>query len=120
MVEEGVTKFGKNIKLVCDDVNFEASYSAGTISIANTGNVPIFRVSLQMTTGGNYQTKDITEFSGGSSWPTNGLNQGGTFSGTIDVGSAEKIIVSPILIGTSAKGKKTFICGGQYGQELAV
>jgi flagellin-like protein len=119
MVEEGVTKFGKNIKLVCDDVDFDASYSGGTLNIVNTGNVPIFRINLQMGTGGNYQTKDITEFSG-VDWPTNGLNQGGTFSGTIDVGSAEKIIVSPILMGTSTKGKKTFVCGGQYGEELTV
>ncbi len=120
MVEEGVTKFGKNIKLVCDDVEFETSYSSGTLNIVNTGNVPIFMVNIKMSQGGNYQTKEITEFNG-ISWPISGLNQGGTFSGNIDVNSGtDKIIVLPVLIGTSTKGKKTYICEGQYGKELSI
>lgn len=123
MVEEGVTKFGKNIKLVCDDVEFEASYASGTLSIVNTGNVPIFRMNLKMAQGGNYQTKEITEFSN-ENWPDTGLNQGGSFSasgiGEEFVSGTDKIIVLPILIGTSDKGKKTYICEGQYGKELTI
>jgi hypothetical protein len=55
MVEEGVTKFGKNIGLVCDDIQFEVSYDSGTgtISIVNTGNVPIFRVDVKTDSNGN-------------------------------------------------------------------
>ncbi len=120
MVEEGVVKFGKNIKLVCDDVEFEATYSSGTINIVNTGNIPIFRVNIKTFQSGSYQTKDLKEISGGSSWPEGGLAQGGTFSGNIGdgIGSTEKIIVLPVLIGTSSKGKKTFMCEGQYGKEI--
>ncbi len=120
MVEEGVTKFGKNIKLVCEDVEFEASYSSGTINIVNTGNVPIFRVNLKISQEGSYQTKDIKEMNGGTSWPQNGLGQGGSFSGNVggEVGSSKKIVVLPVLIGTSEKGKKTFVCEGQYGKEI--
>lgn len=120
MVEEGVTKFGKNIGLVCDDIQFDVSYSAGTINIVNTGNVPIFRVDVKTDNNGNYQTKDIRDFSGGSNWPTGGLAQGGTFSGDIgsEVSGAQKITILPVLIGTSNKGKKTFMCGGQYGKEI--
>jgi FlaG/FlaF family flagellin (archaellin) len=124
MVEEGVTKFGKNIGLVCDDIQFDVSYDSGTgtISIVNTGNVPLFRVNIKTDNNGNYQTKDIKEFSEGSSWPTGGLAQGGTFSGNIgsEIGSVQKITVLPVLIGTSSKGKKTFICGGQYGKEIVL
>jgi flagellin-like protein len=124
MVEEGVTKFSppKNIKLVCGDVEFEASYSSGTLNIVNTGNVPIFRITLRMFQGGNYQTRDITEFSAGKNWPSSGLGQGGTFSGDIgsEIGSSEKITVLPVLIGASSKGKKTFECGEQYGRELEI
>ena len=121
MVEEGVTKFGKNIRLVCDDVDFDVSYSSGTLSIVNTGNVPIFRVNVKVSSSGNYQTTDIKDFDGGDSWPETGLAQGGTFSGDIgsEVGSADQIIVLPVLIGTSTKGKKTFVCEGQYGKEAA-
>ena len=122
MVEEGVTKFGKNIKLVCDDVKFDVSYSSGTLNIVNNGNVPIFKVNIKIARDGNYQTKDIKELSGGTSWPDTGLAQGGTFSGDIgsDIVNADSVSVLPVLIGTSARGKKTFICGGQYGKEIAL
>ncbi len=124
MVEEGVTKFNppKNIKLVCDDVEFEAGYSSGTLSIVNNGNVPLFRVNLRVFEAGSYITKDIKDLSGGSTWPKTGLGQGGTFSGNIGsdpaIGNAEKISVLPVLIGTSSEGKKTFMCEGQYGKEV--
>ncbi len=122
MVEEGVTKFGKNIRLVCDDVDFDVDYSSGTLNIVNTGNIPLFRVNVKISQSGNYQTKDIKDFSAGDSWPETGLAQGGTFSGYIgsEIGSAEKISVLPVLIGTSTKGKKTFVCEGQYGQEVVI
>jgi flagellin-like protein len=120
MVEEGVTKFGKNIKLVCDDVGFEADYNSGTISIVNNGNIPIFRVNLRISSGGNFETKDITEISGGENWPDAGLAQGGAFSGSINVEDADTVTVLPVLIGTSSSGQKTYICGGEYGKELTV
>jgi len=122
MVEEGVTKFGENIKLVCDKVNFDASYSSGMLNIVNNGDVPIFRVNIKISQDGNYQTKDIKEFSSGSGWPTVGLAQGGTFSGELgsEIGSAKGISILPVLIGTSSKGKKTFVCAGQYGKEITV
>jgi len=119
IVEEGVTKFGKNIKLVCEDVEFEASYSSsGMISIVNIGNIPLYRLNIRYGSGGNFQTKDLKDIAAG--WPDKGLNQGGTFSGSIGnvVGNSEKITVLPILIGTSGSGKKTFICEGQYGKEV--
>jgi flagellin-like protein len=121
MVEEGVTKFGKNIQLVCDDVSFEATYSSGTLNIVNNGNVPLYNINLKISNAGTFTTKSIKDLSAGSSWPENGLNQGGTFSGNIqsDVGSATTITVSPVLIGASSKGKKTFVCEGQYGKDIA-
>ncbi|MCL5018565.1 MAG: hypothetical protein M1416_02235 [Candidatus Pacearchaeota archaeon] len=121
MVEEGVTKFGKNIKLVCDDVDFTAEYSSGALSIVNDGNIPIFRVDLRIESDGNFETIDVTDIAG-INWPATGLAQGGAFSGDIssEVGSASKITVFPILIGTSSSGQKTYICGGGYGKELAV
>lgn len=119
MVEEGVTKFGKNIKLACDDVAFDASYDNGIISIINSGNIAIFKINLKMAKEGNFETKEITEISG-VNWPSSGLSQGGVFSANIGstVGSAEKITVIPILIGTSSSGQKIYVCGGQYGKEL--
>ena len=120
MVEEGVIKFGENIQLVCDDVEFESSYSNGELSIVNTGNVPIFNLNVKISQGGNYQTKEIAEVDGGENWPENGLNQGASFSGNIgnEVESADKIVLYPILMGSSSSGKKTYICEGSYGKEI--
>lgn len=113
MVEEGVTKFGKNIKLVCDDVEFDANYDANskTLNIVNSGNVPIYKISLKkISSEGNFETEEIDA----------GLSQGGVFSEEIDVGDAETMIVIPILVGTSSSGQKTYICGGEYGKEISV
>lgn len=124
MVQEGVTKFGKNIQLVCDDLQFDASYSSGTINIVNSGNVPIYTVNLKLSSSdGSYQTKDIKDFSVGGTWPSGGLAQGATFSGNIggEIGSnVNDITVLPVLIGTASSGKKTFLCGGQYGKDITL
>ena len=127
MVEEGVTKFGKNIQMVCDDVDFDASYSSDTISIVNNGNTPLYDVNIKAGTGGNFESKKIKELASQSPepselWPEIGLTQGETFSVKISnyIDDSDTIIVSPILIGTSSSGKKTFVCGGEYGKEISV
>ena len=114
MVQEEGTKFGKNVKLVCDDVDFEASYSAGSLSIINTGNVAIYAMKLKIFKEGSYSTDDL------SNWPELGLNQGGTFSGSIDVTDANKIILIPVLMGSSSEGKKSHMCEEQYGYEIII
>lgn len=117
VAEEG-TKFGKNIKLVCEDIEFKATYSGGTLNIINEGNVPIFRVKVKISQEAGYTTKDITELS--SNWPDVGLNQGGTFSGNIgsEVSGAQKIKIIPVLIGKSGKGEKVYLCEEQFGHEI--
>ena len=122
MVEEGVTKFGKNIQLVCDDVDFEASYSNGRVSIINNGNIPLFKLNVRISKGGSYQTRELNDILSTEVWPEQGLQQGGAFSGDISgyVGGADKITLIPILIGASSKGKKTFECDEKYGKEITV
>ena len=120
MVKEEGTKFGKNVKLNCPDVNFDASYSEGVLSIVNTGNIPIYKIEVKIFAEASYATKDITEIS--DNWQETGLNQGETFSENIanEVGSADKIILIPVLMGSSAKGKKPYTCEEQYGYEIEV
>ena len=114
MVGESVTKFGKNIKLVCDDVQFDASYSSGILSIVNTGNVPIFKMNLELSEAGGHSTEEIEIGSEGV-----GLGQGGAFSENIIIeGSIQKITLIPILAGASDKGTKTYVCEGRYGKDI--
>ena len=118
MTQEAVTKFdGENVELVCGKVEFDASYSGGTLYITNNANVPIYRMKIK--TGG--ATRKTTTIGTDEGWPGNGLNQGGTFSGNIDVGGATEITLIPVLLGESESGRKTYTCKeNQYGYEISV
>ncbi len=118
MTEETITKFGgTNVKLVCRDVNIEASYSNGVLSLLNSGNVPIFGIKIKLFKEGSHETKDLRDLS--ENWPILGLNQGGTFSeGITFEGEVNKMILIPVLMGNSEKGEKTFVCEEQYGFEI--
>jgi len=109
MTEETITKFdGENVKIVCDDVYFEASYSGNTLYVSNSGDVPIFDMEMKVYGDGSHTTEDLRDYS--LSWPEAGLNQGGTFSdNTLSVGSDEIVLV-PVLMGESESGKKTYTC----------
>ncbi len=120
--EEAITKFGdENIKLACQKVDFDASYSDGELAISNLGEVPIYDMNIRLSTGGNYETKSLKEIS--SSWPSSGLTQGGVASVIIpNVGGVEKIIVNPVLVGkTKAGAKKSYNCEqGLYQSEIII
>lgn len=123
MNEEVIKKFGeKNIKLVCEDVEFTADYDGTTLYISNLGNVPIFKMNVIITGAGTYSTKDLSSMNGAEDWKETGLNSGGAFSGNIqnEVGGAEKITLIPVLIGNSDKGKKTYVCDDRFGYDLNV
>lgn len=112
-------KFDKNVELVCGDVQFYSDYNNGQLSIVNRGNVPIFNMKVKVENGGEYQTWDIREISG-SDWPDTGLRQGGTFSANIGgkVGSSGTLVLTPVLLGTSDKGERAYMCGEQYSTEM--
>lgn len=122
MIEDEGTKFGKNVKLVCDDTGFDARYSSGVLYISNTGNVPVFEIKIKISSEGSHETKDLSTDFPNVNWPELGLNQGGTFSGNIGgvVGSADKITLIPVLMGSSKEGRKTFVCEEQYGYEIII
>ena len=116
-------KFDKNIELVCEDVLLYASYSEGILYITNDGDVPVFELNLKIEGSGGYETAGLNEIANPIiPWPETGLKQGGVYSGDISgVGNLDKLIVMPVLMGTSDKGdKKTYACGEQYGYQLVV
>jgi len=112
---EAITKFGgTNIELICGDVQFDASYISGILSLSNIGNVPIFGIKAKISSQGSFETKDLRELVG---WPREGLSQGGVFSENVDL-SADNIVLIPVLRGKSEKGDKTYVCGERYGKEI--
>lgn len=120
MKEETIVKFGDtNVKLVCGDVYFEADYYDGNLYLSNSGTVPIFGMELKEYKIGSHITKDLREL---SDWPEAGLNQGGTFSGSVSIDSGvNELVLVPVLIGETESGKKTYVCDEkQHGLSLKV
>lgn len=122
--QEAITKFnGENIQLVCNDVQFQASYSSdGDLAFSNTGNVPIFSFNVQIQgAAGTFTTQDIKSLI--SNWPSSGLRTGGVFSGNIagKINGANQIVLIPVLEGTVSNGdQKSFTCPNQYGYQVSV
>lgn len=118
MTQEAITKFdGKNIDLVCEDVHFDADYSGTTLTISNTGNVPIYSMNVKLEGSGSYETNEITIY---IDWPENGLNQGAIISEEFILPSkSEKITLIPILLGLDKdSNEKTQSCEERHGKEI--
>ena len=117
---ETITKFGgKNIELVCDEVDFEVEYSEGNLYIFNLGNVPIYNFQLTSFWPGGHERIDVNE-TVVPDWPELGLNQGGTYFGTVSLNAdTEEIILTPILRGNSDAGEKNHDCNeNQHGHRV--
>jgi len=120
MQQETITKFGEtNVELICEEVVFDASYSGEKLYVSNIGNVPIYSMNVKVSKDAGYNTESIKDAT--ENWPSRGLNQGAAFSGAIELGEgAEKIRLIPVLLGSSAKGEKTFVCEERHGYELEI
>ena len=114
ITEEAVTKFdGTNIKIVCDEVSFDASLSNNNLYLSNTGNVPIYKMKVKIYgEGGEFSTEFVQ-----NGWPSSGLNQGGTTVAVISQ-SSTKILLTPILIGHSESGDVEYSCEERHGREI--
>lgn len=119
---ETITKFdGKNIEVVCGEVEFNADYSNSEISISNTGIVPIFNFKLKVVESGSYDTLNIREI---GDWPVNGITQGESFissGASSEISGATELVLIPVLMGTSSKGDRTYVCNEEtYGYEIFI
>lgn len=126
MTEEAITKFGdRNIQMVCEDVDFEASYTPTTgLYITNFGNVPIFDMDVKAETAGSHETIDLRE-ADEIGWPEVGLNTGSIYANEnfddLISTDTQEIVLIPVLIGESESGRKTYVCNeDQHGVRLSV
>jgi flagellin-like protein len=109
---EAIVKFdNENVEVICrDKVGFDASYSGGVLSLVNSGETPIYRIQIKTEGRGEYNTEQLKSTNEGGVWPEKGLNQGKSFSASLDYSSYEKITIIPVLLGDSEKGWKTHVC----------
>jgi len=103
MTQEEITKFDKNIELVCEDVVFRASYSDSKLYITNDGNVPIHSIKLKLSSlGGEYELQDLADFE-----PLV-AGKGGEYDKDLEGYSEVELL--PVLLGNSDSGQKEFVC----------
>ncbi len=118
--EEAITKFGgENVKLICEDVAFESSYSAGVLSLSNLGNVPIYQIKAKISKDGTHETINLNDV---SDWPAKGLTLGSVYSADLssEFSGATEVTLIPVLRGTSEKGDRTYTCDEQYGKKISL
>ncbi|HOF44324.1 MAG TPA: hypothetical protein PLE51_03180 [Candidatus Pacearchaeota archaeon] len=120
MTDEAITKFGnRNIQMVCEDVDFEASYTPTTgLYITNFGNVPIFGMDVKEESAGSHTTIDLRE---NPDWPEFGLITGAIFSDPdFEAPGVQEMVLIPVLIGESDSGRKTYVCDErQHGVRIS-
>jgi flagellin-like protein len=120
LTQEAITKFDKNVELVCDEVKFEAGYADDFLSVSNIGNIPIYEMKVKFVDEGSHTTKGLKTI---SSWPGKGLNQGKTFSDDIgsEVSTSNSLTLTPVLVGTSESGQRTYTCDERrYGLTITI
>lgn len=116
-IKPAITKFDKNIDLVCqEDVSFTAVYSGGSLQIQN-GNTPIFNMKIRIFKIGGYETKDISDY---PQWPGDGLKQSGAYSVTEAFDGADKLLLIPVLLGNSEDGETAYECNARDGIEVSL
>jgi flagellin-like protein len=121
IAQETITKFDKNVELVCDDVSFDASYSAGVLYLANTGSVPIYNMKLKLEKDRGHETKDLMKLS--TAWENRkGITQGTTFTASLatEFSGFKKAQLIPVLIGKSDKGERAFVCQDRHAEEVTL
>lgn len=120
-IPESIMKNGRNIEQVCEDVAFDASLIPDTtpreILVSNNGNVNIYAFQATLYSEGRTDTEDLI--------PRNittgeeiDLAQGASGKMSINVGSATKIKLTPILMGNAGESEEKYTCTNHPGEEL--
>lgn len=105
-IQEKMEKFGKPIEEVCKNVKFDASRQGSELDIVNRGNVDIREMAIQYIRGGDSEMKQLPiQVDALKSAVTHVTFQ------MKDKKTPDKIVVYPILIGTSGNKKNgLFTC----------
>lgn len=114
--QEATIKNGKNIELVCEEVQFSAEYDStlGVLAISNEGNVPLSGIRIMVDEGGDRRTISSAEET------SIGMGQALEIDLSEEGISATKMKIIPILKGVSSKGDSVHICDDRYAQEIDI
>jgi len=104
-IGEQIEKFGEPIEKTCGKVSFDVARNGNELEIINTGNVDIRHLDIKMFKDGDSEVKQfpirVDAMKSASGFVT--LEMAGFIE-------PDKIIVYPVLIGTSGASKNVFTC----------
>lgn len=102
---EAITKQGTPIEMVCNDINFDLSYTTGTLQITNNGDIPIYKAEIYLV------SPEKTKYYNS----TGEISQTQSKMQNIACNSWGMIKVIPVLIGTTKSGvQKEYTCENQF------
>lgn len=118
-VPESVTKNGKNIESVCQEVAFEATYrdlaggSADQVLVSNNGNVDIYAFEVKLERPGETITQETNPIE---------LKGGASTNITVDIVSSDitKIILTPMLLGEVGEKTEPYLCKNHPGEQIPI
>ena len=118
ITQESVTKFGSDVQVVCQEVDFDVSYSSGVLSFVNNAQAPIydFMIFYVDVDSGSTETQSLRDlgFAGLSSGATAEVDFS-TPSGTSELN------VVPVLLGETSSGDtQPYQCDEQLGVKVTV
>ena len=98
---EVITKEGtQNIKLSCDKVKLEASCSADTLFIKNTGTISISGMKVKSTSPSGSSTETLDGFEGLT----------GGSAGSYPYSCSGDLVLIPVLLGNANEGQRNYVC----------
>jgi flagellin-like protein len=124
-VPESITKDGKNIESVCQEVAFEATYkdtsgSLDEIIVSNNGNVDIYSFEVLLEGNGVSYAKEVMpqDIATGNEL-AGGLKRGASANMSIDVNPGTiKMTVVPYLLGESGEKEEKYLCKNHPGEQI--
>ncbi|HLF53935.1 MAG TPA: archaellin/type IV pilin N-terminal domain-containing protein [Candidatus Nanoarchaeia archaeon] len=112
-IPEKVQKFDSPVEDSCKNVVFEAAYGAGTVTVQNNGNVPIYGIQVGVRTGGSLDYVEVSQAST--------IVAGGSGHFTLYGSSAEgkELLIVPVLLGKTSNGElRAFACGSDSAKTI--
>lgn len=113
-MKERVMKLDQLAETLCSQVSLSVGLDGNTLSITNTGNIPVYQVNLKRIKDKESESENV---------PLNnqGINPGEIFEKDIVLSDETQIIITPGLLGESKGSKKVYPCDEkQYGTIIDV
>jgi flagellin-like protein len=101
-IKDAVQKNGESIDAVCERVQLDSSISGNSLSIVNNGDVPVYKIALNVDVNGDGKNIDVVNYE-------SPINLGSGQSTTISVDQTP-VSITPILRATKKGTETEYTC----------